>query len=156
MSFNELLWHSYLSNSFYYILVQLDARTVIYPPPPLPPRPRSLATEGRMYRPAFPRLCASLLLCLVDGKGQTRRREWGPCRLAGAGTEGTLARPGRWAALPQLDCPRVQMLVLRAAQRCTHSLPGAPRIWIFLSGLLSCNDTNLDVVEVGTFANLSW
>lgn len=61
VSFNELLWPLYLSNTFYYILVQLDW-PVIYPPSS--PDSLSLVVDGGMYRPCFPKAVFASL-CFV-------------------------------------------------------------------------------------------
>lgn len=79
MSFNELLWHLYLSNTFYYILVQLDLLYSNSSPLHLPPP--TLATGGRDVPTRFPKaVFAPLLLCLVDEKGKHSSESRGPGR----------------------------------------------------------------------------
>ena len=56
---------------------------------------------------------------------------------------------------PGLEGGRLPSLIgcCRLPWGWAEALPGAPWAWVFLSGLLSCNDTNL--AEVGTFTDLS-
>lgn len=47
VSFNELLWYLYLSNTFYYILVQLDALPGNLSPPPAAAPTPALGDGGK-------------------------------------------------------------------------------------------------------------
>lgn len=125
-------------------------------PSPGGPAPACSGDRGRNVLTRFPEApCASLLLCLLDEKG---KHGPGSGHLVGGwschgGEPGLVWKVGGPLAA---GLPPGQMLVLRAARRGAQPLPGASRVWVFLSGLLPCNDTNLDVVEAGTFTDLSW
>lgn len=134
VSFNELLWHLYLSNTFYYILVQLDW-PVIYPPQL--PRLAFFGGERRNVPTLLSQGCVCIsLLCLVDEKGTHSAGSQGPYWLAGAGLEGTAV--GAWKVGGRLSWSWAAHEFRCRHRRPPCSLPSAPWVWVFLSGLLSC------------------
>lgn len=150
VSFNELLWHLYLSNTFYCILMQLDSPhgNVCPLPTPLPRLPRFRDCREERLDPAFRGCVCVSSLCSGDGEGA-----WGAGRAAaaekahrppGAGTSragrsrhGTGGGPGLRPGAPGPGLPGVETPAPRAplSTTCCSSAQLA-RVWVFLSGPL--------------------
>lgn len=105
------------------------------------PPPPPLFGDG----PAFPRLCFRLF-CFVWLMKKVHGVPGAGTLLAGSRDRGPGLKEGGSLA-------RVQ--ALQAASGMCRVSPSAAWLWVFLSGLLSCDDTHLDAAEVGTCAHLS-